>query len=293
MSNVLRRILCCILVASSLSCTDSPGNMKLPEPGRSLHHTSSSQYSQNSITNTLGMRFVLIPSGSFSLGMPVESGGLPDENPVSEALIPKAFYFCDTEVTQRQWLAVMGTSPSIFSRVNIKAIQNVYNAHVSSKISENNPVECVSWNDVKEFIRRINAIDNEHHYRLPTESEWEYAAKAGREDYLFPFQNKFAVLSGTNSLYSSMRGGITFPVKSFQPNAWGLYDMDGNVREWCEDEYRPYGAPDQSTNLKVNRGPCWIDPQNFRITQRYCNFDDFRAPFLGFRLVMSPLKQKP
>lgn len=286
-------ILCFLFVFLLFSCSDGPGNLTLPHD-RLQQDIRVPLTPQASKTNSIGMRFVLIPSGSFHMGLPVEQGGLPDEAPVHEVAILKAFYMGESEVTQRQWIALMGSNPSVFRRDNLDAIHNVYNAHVSQRINDNNPVDSVSWIDAQEFIRRLNSIETDKFYRLPTEAEWEYTAKAGSTDPIFQFsQNKFAVLSGAESLYSSMRGGVTFPVKSFTPNAWGVYDMDGNLREWCEDDYHAYNSQGGTPTLKVNRGPCWIDPQSLRITQRNCNFETFKSSFIGFRLVLSIRNSEP
>lgn len=275
---------CSIAVSS---CSDGPGNLHLP-PRRQAPKPTQAVQALETRTNKLGMRFVLLPPGYFALGLAREQGGMADESPVTRSIFHAGTYMGETEVTQAQWQTVMGSNPSAISADKTHEIRNAYNVQVLQRIGPENPVDSVSWLDVQEFIARLNTLDPSSQYRLPTEAEWEYAAKAGSEDPLFAFnENRFPIVTGAQSLYSTMRGGVTFPVKSFPPNAWGLYDMDGNLREWCADTYGPYQATRRQGQLKVNRGPCWIDPQNVRITQRYCNNETVRAPFLGFRLVMT------
>jgi formylglycine-generating enzyme required for sulfatase activity len=157
-------------------------------------------------------QFVLIPAGSFQMG---DANGSDDENPVHPVTITKAFYLQKTEVTQSQWLSVMGTNPSAFAGCGDAC-----------------PVEKVSWDDIQTFILTLNAQDLEADYRLPTEAEWEYAARAGTT----------GSYGGTGSLdemgwYSENSGRRTQFVGLKPPNAWGLFDMHGNVYEWVQDWY--------------------------------------------------------
>jgi formylglycine-generating enzyme required for sulfatase activity len=157
-------------------------------------------------------QFALILAGTFQMG---STNGNSDERPVHTVNITKAFYMQKTEVTQGQWRAVMGTNPSWFS-----------------DCGDTCPVEQVSWNDIQGFLTALNAMDPGKNYRLPTEAEWEYAARAGTTgDY-----------GGTGVLdqmgwYSDNSGSQTHPVAQKQPNHWGLYDMHGNVWEWVQDWY--------------------------------------------------------
>jgi len=179
--------------------------------------------------------FTYIPGGSFQMGSPPsEEGRDDDESPQFEVTV-KQFNMQTTELTQFQWKQIMGYNPSCFKGDNL-------------------PVEQVSWNDIQAFLRRLNRIDPGKHYRLPSEAEWEYACRAG-SNTRFPWgdDNEYAALdlfSWTIVGYT----GQTYPVGQKLPNAWGLYDMHGNVYEWCEDWYhRSYaGAPVD--------GSAWLSP---------------------------------
>jgi formylglycine-generating enzyme required for sulfatase activity len=174
-------------------------------------------------TNSLGMRFVRIDSGSFRMGSDhpdLESS----EQPVHDVTLTKGFELQATEVTQAQWQAVMGRNPSHFKGPDL-------------------PVESVSWEDVQEFLQKLSAREKGTPYRLPTEAEWEYACRAGGQE---PDE---AVNLGREAWYAENSGGgsegTTHPVGRKKPNAWGLYDMRGNVEEWVQDWYGPYSPERQ------------------------------------------------
>ena len=147
--------------------------------------------------------------------------GNDDEKPMHEVRISKPFYLGKYEVTQGQWQAVMGNNPSRF------------------KGDPNRPVEQVAWEDVQAFMRKLNAIEGGTTYRLPTEAEWEYAARAGTTTaYSFGDDPR---LLGEYAWYSENAKGKTHPVGQKKSNAWGLHDMHGNVWEWVQDWYsKPY-----------------------------------------------------
>lgn len=186
--------------------------------------------------NGAEIQMISIPGGTFLMGSPLsETGRDPDEGPQSNVTVQK-FHLSEYEVTQAQYRAVMGTNPASFKGDDL-------------------PVESVSWNDALEFCRKLSSLTGRK-YRLPTEAEWEYAARAG---------NSTAVGSvdalgwcGSNS------ANRTHPVGQKQANAFGLYDMYGNVWEWTESKYRPYpfqatdGREDvQLTDVRVLRGGSW------------------------------------
>ena len=172
-----------------------------------------------------GIEFVWIPPGEFQMGS-TSQRAYPDEQPVTRVRISKGFYLGKYKVTQDQWQAVMGNNPSHFSGCG------------------RCPVEQVSWDDAQAFIGRLNARSGGDRYRLPTEAEWEYAARAGTTtdtyagDITEPDGND-PVLNGI-AWYGSNSGGRTHPVGQKAPNGFGLYDMLGNVREWVVDWYGGY-----------------------------------------------------
>jgi formylglycine-generating enzyme required for sulfatase activity len=234
---------------------------------------------EKTFTNSIGMEFVLIPAGSFIMGsFENDENAFGDEKPQHKVTISKPFYLGKYEVIQGQWEAVMGNNPSEFK-------------------GRCNPVEQVSWHDAQVFIRRLNQREGHNCYRLPTEAEWEYAARAGTTS-AYSFGDDTGSL-GCYAWYWDNSGKKTHPVGQKQPNAWGLYDMHGNVWEWVQDWAGAYSS-DAATDYqgpssgsgRVFRGGCW------RISARYCR-SAFRfdispsgcGDFLGFRLALSPEKQ--
>jgi formylglycine-generating enzyme required for sulfatase activity len=159
------------------------------------------------------MKFVRIDPGSFKMGS-------QDYGPVHEVTLSKGFYLQATEVTQTQWEAVMGANPSHFK-------------------GPDRPVERVSWDDAQEFLRRLNEREKDTRYRLPTEAEWEYACRAGGQEPDTAPNLDDVAWWGKNSKNE------THPVGQKKPNAWGLYDMRGNVMEWVQDGYGPYSPEAQ------------------------------------------------
>ena len=174
------------------------------------------------------MQMVLIEPGEFMMGSPpTEKGRNPMEEAQHRVRITKPFYIGKYEVTQEQWQVVMGDNPSYFKGVK-------------------NPVRRISWNDCQRFIKKLNSIVPGGGFRLPTEAEWEYACRAGTAtvfhygDSLSSNQSNF---DGRYPYVGASKGPWrkkTLPVGSFSPNSFGLYDMHGNVWEWCSDWYNEY-----------------------------------------------------
>ncbi len=165
-------------------------------------------------TNTIGMEFVLIPAGSFMMGSPdTDVEASPDERPAHCVMITQPFYLGKYEVTQGEWAAVMGNNPSHF------------------KGDPNRPVENVSWHDVQRFMEKLNEREGGATYRLPTEAEWEYAARAGTKG------TRYHKNIDEIAWYVENSTRETHAVGQKVPNAWGLYDMLGNVFEWVQDWY--------------------------------------------------------
>ncbi len=182
-------------------------------------------------TNKLGMKFILIPRGQFVMGSPESETGREWHETPHTVMISKSFYLQETEVTQEQWQALVGFNPSAFP-----------------DCGKNCPVDTVSWNQCNEFIQLLNQYEGTKKYRLPTEAEWEYACRAGSRTAfangpitqvyckdIDPVLDKIGWYCG-NSGYKNPPDGLRpHPVKTKAPNAWGLYDMHGNVQEWCLD----------------------------------------------------------
>ena len=225
------------------------------------------------VTNALGMAFVFVPPGSFMMGSPAGETGRDADERLHRVTLTRGFFMQTTEVTQGQWEAVMGSMPADFQDCGADC-----------------PVEMVSWNHVMAFIEKLNRLEGGAFYRLPTEAEWEYTCRAG--------ESRAIAASGMSKVgwYRANTGGRLKPVGGKRPNAWGIYDMQGNVYEWCQDRFGPYGAssavdpagPDEGL-FRVFRGGSWISgAEACRAAVRNCHHADFRGNHLGFRLVRNP-----
>jgi formylglycine-generating enzyme required for sulfatase activity len=244
------------------------------------------------MTNRAGMELVRIPAAAapFTMGSRLDEaelirrfGGSPAayraEKPARSVRIGRAFYLQATPVTQGQWRRVMGANPASFQACG-----------------DDCPVEAVSWNDARQFIARLNQLEGETRYRLPSEAEWEYAARAGSEAEFF-FGDDAARL-GEFAWFAGNSGNRTHPVGRKQPNAWGLFDMAGNVWEWVEDDWHPGfdGAPTdgsawvdaQRGASRVVRGGAWGVAARFcRSAARYYENPAAGKSYVGLRVAMS------
>lgn len=236
--------------------------------------------------------FVLIKGGTYIMGSPENEVGKNLNEQQHRVTLQKDFYMQTTEVTQAQWETVMESNPSEFA-----------------SCGSNCPVENVSWNDVKEFIRRLNEGNGTNLYRLPIEAEWEYACRAGstsayewgnEADCSKMMYGNHVEYDGYNDCVDKnkkklLMPGQTAPVKSYKANRWGLYDMHGNVMEWCQDWYDGYPTGDLTDHrgpnkgeYRVLRGGSWSSKAfNCRAAARERAAQDIKAPYIGFRLVMS------
>ncbi len=224
-------------------------------------------------TNSIGMKFKKIPAGSFKMGSPIsEKGRWIHEGPVHKITISKPFYLGVYEVTQEQWVKVMENNPS-------------------SNKGANKPVESISWNDAQKFIHKLSEKEKVE-YRLPTEAEWEYACRSDTTTVYYWGDNPDSqyVWSKENS------GGGPHDVGQLKPNAWGLFDMSGNVFEWCEDwftEFGYVGSVEQTDpkgsldgKFKVLRGGAWcFNSIRCRSAYRSGGVPDSRHNGVGLRLV--------
>lgn len=244
-----------------------------PAPRRNSTHHSSSTSSTVSLSaelNKLINNMVYVSGGTFIMGGDESS----DQTPTHSVTL-SSYYICKYEVTQALWRAVMGSNPSKFKGDNL-------------------PVEQVSWNDCQTFINRLNSYTGRN-FRLPTEAEWEFAARGGNYSRRYKYSGSNYI--GDVAWYADNSGNRTHPVGTKQANELGLYDMSGNVWEWCSDWYGSYSSYSQSNPTgatsgfgRVERGGNWCG------LARYCcsshrsyyapgnSFDD-----LGLRLVLSQL----
>ena len=232
--------------------------------------------SQNLTFTVDGVSFtmVYVPGGTFTMGATSEQGSdaWDDEKPAHSVTL-RSYHIGQTEVTQALWTAVMGSNPSEFR-------------------GDRRPVESVSWNDCQTFISRLNAKTGKN-FRLPTEAEWEYAARGGHSG-----GSKYAGSENISNVawYDDNSGGETHNVATKSPNGLGIYDMSGNVWEWCQDWYGNYSSSSQTNpkgpsngDFRVNRGGSWSHGR----LARYCRVS-FRGNYtpslsnfnLGLRLVL-------
>jgi formylglycine-generating enzyme len=227
------------------------------------------------------MTFALVPPGKFPMGCPPGEAERDSDETQHRVTLTGSFYLGVHEVTQAQWQAVMGGNPSRFQ-------------------GENLPVEQVSWDDCQEFCSKLGEKVGKRYFRLPTEAEWEYACRAGTTTPLH-----FGATLGTDQanydasyVYGSGKKGLyrerTTPVGSFPANAWGLFDMHGNVWEWCQDWYGPYASEAvedprgaNSGDTRVLRGGSWLFyPGRCRSAGRDWRAATSRSFNVGCRLVL-------
>jgi formylglycine-generating enzyme required for sulfatase activity len=227
---------------------------------------------------SINYKMLYIAPGTFIMGSPSSEPRPPDKEKQHRVTLTKGFYMGATEVTQQQWRTIMGRNPSHFKGNNL-------------------PVENVSWEDCQEFIQRLNARESGNKYRLPTEAEWEYAARAGSKTAFanggISERGRYDSNLDAMGWYSGNSKGKTHPVARKKPNAWKLYDMHGNVWEWCQDRYGDYPSGHVTDPIvtssrwgPVIRGGSFYHPaRDCRSAVRHLGGRDLRASNVGFRLV--------
>ena len=232
-------------------------------------------FSKTYTANGVSFDMMMVKAGIFTMGATSEmKDPYPGEKPTHQVTLTNDYYIGKTEVTQALWKAVMGNNPSYFKGDNL-------------------PVECVSWDDCQEFISKLNSLTGQN-FRLPTEAEWEFAARGGNNSNHYQY-------SGSNELgdvawYDGNSGDNTHAVATKQPNELGLYDMSGNVLEWCSDWDGDYSSSSQTNPTGPNSGSYRVSRGGSRRSlARRCRSSD-RLSFtpdssddrLGLRLVLVP-----
>ncbi|MFH1421813.1 MAG: formylglycine-generating enzyme family protein [Planctomycetota bacterium] len=265
--------------------TTKSGALKIPKKDIKFI-AFSEKFLSDTFTNSIGIKFVKIEAGEFMMGSPENEKDRQSDETQHKVKITKPFYIQTTEVTQAQWKAVMGNNPSYF--------QGPARAAAGG---DDLPVEKVSWDDAQEFIKKLNSKEGKNVYRLPTEAEWEYACRAGST-------TRFCYGDDESKLrdyawYQDNSDSKTHPVGTKLPNAWGLYDMHGNVLEWCNDSYdagyytsSPANDPQGPTSGegRVLRGGSWnsVVALFFRSASRGGDHRSYRlSKVYGFRLARS------
>ena len=218
---------------------------------------------------------VKVEAGTFTMGATSEQGNdaLGDEKPAHKVKLTKDYYIGQTEVTQALWQAVMGSNPSKFKGDNL-------------------PVETVSWDDCQKFISKLSSLTGSK-FRMPTEAEWEYAARGGNKSRGYKY-------SGSNSIddvawYDKTTNDKgTMPVATKAANELGLYDMSGNVLEWCNDWYGVYSSsaqtdptgPTSGSDRVIRGGCCDIYATHCRVARRSGDWPSFHGSTFGLRLAL-------
>ena len=221
------------------------------------------------VTNSLGMRMTLVPAGTFRMGSPPGEPLRQEEELPRRVTLTRSFRIAATEVTQKQWLALMP-------------------ANRSPQRGDDLPVTSVSWNEAQEFCRLLSRKEGTT-YRLPTEAEWEYACRAGGASPPASGADLAAI-----AWYAENSEGTTHPVGSKRANAWGLHDMLGNVGEWISDVYGPYPRASEDADptgpatgsTRVVRGGSWRGfPPALRCAARVGTPESYQLPHVGLRVV--------
>jgi formylglycine-generating enzyme required for sulfatase activity len=221
-----------------------------------------------------GIQFQWCPQGILSMGSPVDEPGRESGETLHDVTLSQGFWMSTYEVTQAQWEAVMGANPSAFQ-------------------GPDRPVEQVSWNDAQIFLEFLNDGVTDALYRLPTEAEWEYACRAGTTARFYWGEDIAAAQINANAWFKDNAGGETHPVGQKNPNPWGLYDMGGNVLEWCQDWYGDYPAgpvtdpqgPASGTYRAYRGGSWYYETGAARSASRNYGNPTDRGTDLGFRLL--------
>ncbi|TGC09542.1 formylglycine-generating enzyme family protein [Methanolobus halotolerans] len=234
-------------------------------------HEEADEKKPASIKNSIDMEFVLIPAGEFQTGSEHSN-----RRSIHKVIVTKPFYLGKYPVTQREWKALIDNDPSCFEGDEL-------------------PVECVSWYDVQEFVKSLNTREGTDRYRLPSGAEWEYACRAGTTTK-YSFGDAESEL-GEYAWYYENSEHRTHPAGQKKPNPWGLYDMHGNVWEWCQDKYHKthQAAPaDRSARVAGNisglvlRGGGWVNyAGKCRSACRSSFHPNYGYYSLGFRLLRS------
>ena len=261
------------------SSTDPSKDFLAPSKGKPEHGGQSPEISGNPTSTTttqtrenrpeyVPMEFVPIRAGRFTMGSPASEEGRKDDEGQVAVNLTRDFEMQATEVTQYQWFSVMKNNPSLFRRS--RDCENEHQVIDGTRLCPNHPVESVMWNDVQSFIAKLNQKNDGYVYRLPTEAEWEYAARAGSTTPYF-FDVSSSALIWIHAWLVVNSKGQTSAVKQKKKNPWGLYDIYGNVLELVQDYYHEklLGENDpiqtKVSRYRVARGGCWMRDKNIEM----------------------------
>ena len=260
-----------------------------------------SQSGEGEVVNSVGMKFARIPRGTYSMGSPETEEGRRADEPVHEVRITKPFHIAAFEVTQKQYERIMGANPSFFTRNGVAKLK------LKTKDTHQYPIEDVTWHQAVEFCKKLSETADEKArkftYRLPTEAEWEYACRGGTRTALHygdAVSSYEANFNGVAPLGNARRGyflAAPWTVGGYKANAFGLFDMHGNVMEWCADWYDPdfYAAGPKEDPIgptrgeeRVCRGGGWPNTARTCRSAARFHFPPHSSSYsIGFRVVLT------
>jgi len=261
--------------AKAPSISAPPQNITVEKPKEEKNGKASAIQSPPAIrSRKSGFELVFVKGAAFQMGSPESEAGR-DNDECQHTVTVAPFSIGKYEVTQADWREIMGSDPP-----------DLY-----FKGCDQCPVERVSWDDIQGFLLKLNARYPGKNYRLPTEAEWEYAARGGNDGINTYFSYAGSDDLGTVAWYSGNSGLKTHPVGTKKANRLGLFDMSGNVWEWCRDTYKPYPCDNKNQaegSFRVARGGGWHgEPRSCRSANRYRSTPSYRTYDLGFRLASS------
>ena len=260
----------------TLTAGAATATVNVTQNAATVSATKSFTVTGNGKTVTFNMK--LVEAGTFQMG---RAGSEDVATPVHQVTLTKDYYMGETEVTQALWYAVMGQKPTSDG----SQWESTYG------LGDNYPAYRVSWDDCQTFITKLNALTGAT-FRLPTEAEWEFAAKGGKKSQGYTYAGSNTI--GNVAWYEDNSSSKTHEVATKAPNELGLYDMSGNVWEWCQDWYGSYSSSAQtdptgpsSGSNRVLRGGYWDNPaSSCRVKFRFSHAPGYRNYFLGLRLVL-------
>jgi formylglycine-generating enzyme required for sulfatase activity len=290
---VMSKILCSLMIATAIVSFSSCGGDDDEENNGGTTPTPNPNPNPNPVTlvdttytvNGVSFKMVAVKAGTFTMGDTIYDGSiLYSCLPVHQVTLTNDYLIGETEVTQELWQAVMGQS--------LREWQDNFGTNWYYGEGDNYPMYLISWNDVKVFIQKLNQLTGKT-FRLPTEAEWEFAARGGNQTHNYLY-------SGSDNLdavawYYDNANNTSHPVKTKAANELGLYDMSGNVLEWVNDYWSDYTSASQTNpqgpttgSRRVDRGGSWNgDAFSCRVAYRHDFTPDYRNPYLGFRLACS------
>ena len=292
LNNLIKILLVAIIVLCATSCADE----KLPNDIIFSYEQGGNEQGGNEPTpdpitnvkvitvNGVSFKMIKVEAGTFTMGATAEqTGAFDDESPAHQVTLTKDYYMGETEVTQALWYAVMGQKPTADGKQWTR----------DWGLGDNYPAYYISWNDCQEFITKLNQLTGLT-FRLPTEAEWEYAARGGNK------ATTQTLYSGSDAIddvawYWDNSSSSTHIVAGKKANALGLYDMSGNLYEWCNDWYGSYSSGAQrdptgpsSGSDRVSRGGClYFDATDCRVADRNFYYGPARYDIVGMRLALT------